>query len=1113
MGKISKSLGVAIIFLLCFQVINAQSWTDKNGINTKADFDQITQDFDAYWQDREQSKGNGFKPFKRWEYKWKLRQTEAGKFPDAGQNYTAFNAYLKAHPDQKRDENSPWVSLGPNDTGTGYQGRGRVMSIALHPNNANILYVGSAGGGLWKSTNGGTSWIPKTDFIGSIGVSAIVLDSNNPDIIYIGTGDGDASDNYSIGVLKSLDGGDTWNTTGLDWATSSSNLIRRMVMDVDDNNTIVLASNRGIFRSVDAGVTFTEEIDGNFYDVEVHHDASSNAMYAATNNDVYKSTNNGNSWSLLHTIENSGRLNIATTPEDEDYLYILSSGNSNGANGGSGFNGLYRSTNSGTDITLQSDSPNLLNGSSTGSGTGGQGWYDLAFAADPANPNTVHVAGVNHWKSEDGGETWTLKSHWYGGGNVQSVHADKHLLQFQDDNTLWEGNDGGIYVTTDGGTLWTDKTGDMVISQMYRLSMSETDNQGLTGLQDNGTLINKNDATWDHVIGGDGMDCVIHPANGNVMYGEYQFGNISRSTNGGSSWSNISNSIPGDPGGAWITPIIVDPNDQDIVFAAFQDIFKSTNKGSSWTALGTESGSNTKQHLIMSPINNDFLIVGTSSSLWSTKNGGDSWQAITSPSSSISMVAASPANIHTIYSVRSGYNAGQKVYKSTDGGLSWQNISGNLPNIPCNGIAIHDDGKETVYIGMDVGVYFKNEDTPDWTLFNVDLPNVEIRDIDIKEASEEVFIATYGRGLWKNDAIGSNSVCPFPEKLAVSEVVANTVTITWEDPINAPSNGYEWTLNQSQIPSGTLTSTLANSVIIEDLIDDVLYYIHLRSDCGEDQSSWSTYGPFGPFSPDNTCDETNYDTGGSDQNYSDFEEELWIICPEEGTYSSTITFNSFNVEASYDALYIHDGIGISSPLFPGGVDDMSNSFPIGGFNGTTIPGPFTSTNGSGCITLRFKSDNTVTRPGWDIDITCTELCTKVVTNTDDSGAGSLRDVIACATNGNTITFDPSISGQTINLLSQIDIVSNIKLLSLPIENITINVDEKGPVFMVMPNAYLQLENLTLYGGINDDGSAIENNGILYLEHIIATGNANNPIPNSIVLNKGIMHLIGVNNIE
>ena len=1084
--------------------VSAQSWTNMEDQEGNVDFKRIMSEFDTYWEGRVPGKGKGYKPMKRWEYRWENRIDQNGNFPAAGYKTKTFNSYVRNQEVQTRDVNDPWVGLGPNSNTSGYAGTGRVMSIGWHPTNDDIIYVGSAGGGLWKTTNGGTSWFPKTDEIDAMGISAILIDPNNTNTIYIGTGDCDGSDNYSIGVLKSTDGGDTWSTTGLDWNSTSTRKIYNMVFDPDNSNTILLASTNGIYRTTNAGTSWTQEISGSYRDIEIKPSVNSDTYYATTSDDVYRSTDNGDTWTNIYTVSGANRLTIATTEDESNYLYVLASKSAN-----NGLLGVWRSADSGDTFTQQvsGDDINLLGWSSAGTDTGGQGWYDLVLASDPNNGEIIHVGGVNHWKSSDGGVNWTIKSHWSGSG-ATAVHADKHLLEYNG-TILWEGNDGGIYKSTDGADTWIDVTSDMVISQMYKVGIAETDERVIAGLQDNGTKLRNNDANWTDEIGGDGMDCAINPTNSSVMYGSIQRGIIRRSTNGGSSWTGISSNIPGNPSGAWVTPYLLDPSNPSTIIAGYKSVWRSTNQGNSWTNIGENLSPSNLNYLAISPTDANYIYAGRGGTMYRTSDGGAIWDTLGTPGSNTAMIKVSPSNPETIYAVRSSFSSGAKVYKSTNSGTDWTNISGTLPNLYANCIAIHDDGEETLYVGMDIVVYYKNNSTPEWTLFNVDLPNVEVKEIEIKETTNEIFLATYGRGVWMNNTIGESSLCAAPGTITVANITNDSADISWLAPTDIPSDGYIWAYSiDGVVPSTTYTET-ALSVTLSNLDSGTGYYFHLRSDCGNgSQSTWITYGPF--FTTFG-CDDTHYDTGGEPGNYSDNEDEQITLCPSEGSGAVTLTFTSFDVEATWDALYIYDGDDINATQFDSGNPVTQAGFPAGGYYGSSIPGPFTSTAASGCLTLRFRSDAYVTGTGWATDITCADLCE--VTNLNDNGPGSLRDAISCAASGEMIIINPSLYGSTILLQSQITI-SNEVLIMLPGTNtIDIATTSSGPLFLILTGGSLEIDQVNLNAGTSSDGSAVINIGSLILHDVEVLPNPSNPSPTSLIQNSGLLEIGGASIIK
>ena len=1106
MKVIIRNTLLLLLTPIFFTSLSAQSWTQKQDESGKVDFRRVMDEFDSYWQSKTPGKGKGYKPMKRWEHRWENRIDLNGNFPTAGYKIKTFNSYVRNNVDLTRDADDPWVGLGPNSNISGYAGTGRVMSIGWHPTNDDILYVGSAGGGLWKSTNGGSSWSAKTDYIDAIGISAILVDPNTPNTVYIGTGDCDGSDNYSIGVLKSTDGGDTWNNTGLSWGSSTTRLIYNMVFDPDNSNIILLASNDGIYRTTNAGTTWTQVESGSFRDIDINPLGSSDTYYATTSDDVYRSTDNGANWTNIYTISGANRLAIATTADDSDYLYVLAS-----KSGNSGLLGVWRSTNSGDTFTqrVSESDINLLGWSSAGTDTGGQGWYDLVIAADPNDAEAINVGGVNNWGSTDGGINWTISSHWAGGG-AQAVHADKHLLEWNG-SVLWEGNDGGIYKSTNNGNSWIDVTSDMVISQMYKVGISETDDRVMAGLQDNGSKLRNNDTNWTDEIGGDGMDCAINPLDSDVLYGSIQLGSIRRSTNGGGSWSIISSNIPGNPSGAWVTPYILDPTNPSTIIAGYKSIWKSTNQGSSWTNIADNISPSNLNYLAISPSDPDYIYAGRGSTMYRTIDGGINWNTLSTPGSSTAMIKVSPNDPEVIYAVRSTFSTGEKVYKSSNGGTTWSNISGTLPNLYANCIAVHNDVEETIYVGMDIGVYYKNNSTTEWTLFNVDIPNVEVKEIEIKESTNEIYLATYGRGVWKNNTIGESTLCDAPQSVVVSNITNNSLDVTWTAPSIAPADGYKWAYSTNGILPPTSNDETGLSVSLTGLESGTAYYFHLRSDCGTgSQSAWITSGPhYTEFG----CDDTHYDSGGDIADYGNLEDEEITLCPDAGSGAITLTFNSFSVESTWDALYIYDGDDISATQFDSGNPATQAGYPAGGYYGTTIPGPFTSTAASGCLTMRFRSDNYVTESGWSTNITCAEGCNTQITNLNDNGPGSLREAISCASPGQIITVEPSLYGNTILLESQITIPNDISIIIPGTNTIDISTTGSGPLFLIFGGATLELDQVNLNAGTSSNGSAIINIGSLILHNVEVLPNASNPAPVSLIQNDGVLEINGTSTIQ
>lgn len=771
---IHKAYTLCIALVLWAAASQAQPW--MQGLNGKENptFYEIQASFNDFWAGKTVERGKGFKAFKRWEWYWQQRVDADGNFPPAGITYTEMERYQaekgNADPEKSLQMAGNWTSMGPTTSTGGYVGIGRINCIVFHPTQTSTIFVGTAGGGLWKSTNNGSSWTSMTDFLQVLGVSGLAINPNNPNEMYLATGDGDGADSYSLGVLKSTDGGVTWNTTGLTWVTTNYRLIRKLIMHPNNSSLLLAATSNGIWRTTNAGQTWTSVLSGNYYDVEFKPNSTStfyvsgsatvsNVSYGR----VYRSVNDGLNWTLEHEVSGVGRTAIAVSPANSEFVAMLCASSED-----SGFGGFYASTDGGDTYSLRSSSPNLMGWATTGNDTGGQGWYDLCIAVDPTNANTIYVGGVNTWKSTNGGVNWTINTMWYGVSGIAEAHADKHDLIFQNSTTLYQANDGGIYRTSNGGVTWTDISNGLAISQMYRLGCAQTTTAVITGLQDNSSKLRSATGVWTQALAtGDGMESAIDPTNASVMYTESYYGEIRRSTNGGQNWTDIQNNIAGDPSGAWVTPYILDPSNSQTIYAGYQELYKSTDRGNTWTTLtgGVTQGRTIHIIAVAPSSSSNIYIYATGSAgrrVYKSTNAGATWTTATyppGPATDITSIAVHPTDPNTIWITYAGYSSGHKVYQSTNGGSSWTNFSGTLPNISANTIIYQTGSNGGLYLGMDAGVYYRDATMTDWMLFNNGLPNVEVIELEIQYTVGKLRAATYGRGLWESDLFQSGSTC------------------------------------------------------------------------------------------------------------------------------------------------------------------------------------------------------------------------------------------------------------------------------------------------------------------------------------------------------------------
>lgn len=824
-----------VLFLAVSNLLKAQipgTVIEKYHLDKTSNFYQIQSAMNDYFSSLNVKNGTtlykgvktkvpGWKLFKRWEYYWEQRINPiTGEFPQTNSviEYNKYKSSLSKLNNQTSYTGN-WVNLGTNHSDGGYAGIGRINCVAFHPSDLNTFWVGSPSGGIWKTTDGGSSWTILNDNQPVLGVSDIVIPSDyaTSNTIYIATGDrdggsmwslggGQSADNNSIGVLKSTDGGNTWNTTGLSYTASVGKMIYSLTIHPTNNSILFASTSDGIQKSTDGGATWNIKYV-NYATRLVFKPGDPTIMYGALwySGGPYfaKSTNSGETWSYTNPVGTSGyRTELCVTPANPNIVYLLAS------NSGGGLGGVYKSTNSGGAFTrVDAGNKSMLGYYSDGSGTNtGQGDYDLTIACSPIDANTVYIGGINTWKSTDGGVNWVANNMWtatapYDLNGAPEVHADKHALSFQSGtSTLFEGNDGGIYKTTNGGAIWTDLTNGLITSQIYRIGVSQTDvNTILSGLQDNGSKkYNGGASTWVDVYGGDGTECIVDYTNGNYMYVAYVNGEINRSINGFSTFATtqISSNIPGgQPTGYWVTPYIIDPTISSTLYAGYDKAWKTTDRGNTWTSASQVLSSSAKlRSIAIAPSNSSVLYAADQTHLWKTTVGGaTNWSTITLPTTAntITYITIKNNDPNTLWITYGGYTDGSKVYQSTDGGATWSNISAGLPNLPVMSIVNYKKAldRTVLFAGTDVGVYVK-DGTNNWAPFSNNLPNVVATELEIYYGStaDKLRAGTFGRGLWETNI---ESFVPVELSTFTGSYNNRTVNLKWTTKTEVNNYGFQ----------------------------------------------------------------------------------------------------------------------------------------------------------------------------------------------------------------------------------------------------------------------------------------------------------------------------------
>ncbi|MBC8045187.1 MAG: T9SS type A sorting domain-containing protein [Fimbriimonadaceae bacterium] len=733
-----------------------------------------------------------YRHFKRWEFLMQTRVDANGNFPDPGIVFKETVRYKNAHPEfYAGSRSADWFPVADETVPSAGGGAGRINVIVLDPADDNIIYVGTASGGVWKSPDGGTTWISLTDNIPTMSIADIVIDPTNSDIIYIATGDGAGYEIgwqadqdfwgglYSGGILKSTDGGVTWNPTGLSYEQDELQIIQKLIIIPSNTNILLAATRTGIYRTTDGGDTWSVVDATHCYDFTMKQDGSED-IYAVGDRDVLMSTDEGASFSVLKNNLCSGddRMSIETTADNADVIYCLCA---------SGIE-LKKSINGGTTWTNE-NSPGYESGEDDDEWISLYGYYDNVLAASHNDEDLVFAGGLDVARSINGAGSWSIKSDWWDYTSDTYAHADNHFILCHptDVNIVYTGNDGGIFKSTDKGNTWVDLSEGLAIAQIYRISTGQaTTNKVLGGWQDNGSNY-WTGTDYERVAGGDGMEQIIDWSDNDIMFQSYQYGYIAKSDDEGLTWTDVTPSF-----GAWVTPYIMDPTDHMIMYYgdAYGDVYRSTNNGNTWSNKNPNFSTELFA-IAVAPSDNHYVYAASLTELKRTDNSGTDWENTTDflpAGTGINYIAVCDTDPLKIWIAVSAYSDGDKVYHSEDGGDSWTNVSGTLPNVPVNCIEYENGSNDRLYIGTDIGVFTKDNDDIDWEPYMAGLPNVMVHELEINYTRQKLVAATYGRGVWESD---------------IYDFVSPTIIASVDELIYCPASD----LTVNYVATGTIAAT------------------------------------------------------------------------------------------------------------------------------------------------------------------------------------------------------------------------------------------------------------------------------------------------------------------
>ncbi|HNA89714.1 MAG TPA: hypothetical protein PK989_10425, partial [Anaerolineales bacterium] len=673
-------------------------------------------------------------------------------------------AQKQADPKNEAVNPNNWTWLGPGNVG------GRIRSIIIHPTSPNTMWVGSVSGGIWKTTDGGASWNIQTDFLTNMAVVSMVIDPTNPNILYAGTGEYYGSygaTNKGNGVFKTTDGGTTWTQLANTNTNSSSDwyTVSRLSISPADHNIILAGNWSGIWRSLDGGTNWTlEQLTPCCVvaDVDFNPSDGSKAVAGTFEGGAMYSTNGGDTWTDATGLPANGRVELAYSRSNPNNVFALVNSN-NGE--------VYKSTNGGQSYSLVNSGSNLL--------ANGQGNYDNIIWVDPTNDNNIITGGIDLFRSTNGGGSFTQISQWqhqpfYGAGD--SVHADQHIIvehpQFNGSSNkiVFFGNDGGIYKnnnfsTADVHTGWIELNNNLGITQFYGAAGNPTTGTIFGGTQDNGSLlyttVNGTEG-WTQPYGGDGGWSAADPTDPNYLYGEYVTAQVHRNDTGGAGysediwgqyWDGFSYQYKPAPyiltdaqtGAAnFIAPFILDPNNANRLLVGADSLWRTNDvktpntnsSGPSWAAIKPPAASYISA-IAVAQGNSDIVWVGhNNGDVYMTTNGtaaSPTWTKVDDnapglPNRYVTRIAIDKNNHNKVFVTFGGFTS-DNLYVTTNGGSSWADSSGSLPNLPLRTIVIHPNDSNKIYVGAELGIYESTNGGSSWNVSSTAPTNTAVDEL------------------------------------------------------------------------------------------------------------------------------------------------------------------------------------------------------------------------------------------------------------------------------------------------------------------------------------------------------------------------------------------------
>jgi hypothetical protein len=959
-----------------------------------------------------------------------------------------------------------WTTIGPAPIVNGQIAHsdaahgavsGRVTAVAPDKTDPNTLFIAAAGGGVWKTTNatnppasGGPSWSPLTDNLTTSGGTPIPLfmgalaetrDASNNEIVYAGTGEANNSGDsfYGEGILVSKDGGTTWTLTTAGGAFTRQTVSKIAIDPSDSTGATAYAAvagfgsngvdngNCGIWKTTNFGATWTNITSGlansptfNEWSDVVIDPKTPSTVYAAegsyftgngwgTGNGIYKSTNSGANWSQLTGTGSfngtqDGRITLAVFDNGTTQELLASIATPVSSTGSSLYKMLKSTDGGNTFITLTV--PNYL---------GSQGWYDTTLITSPTNANYIYAGGAMSSQgptfsgapieSFDGGATWVdIGTDAAGNG----PHSDFHGVGFDAAGNIIDGDDGGVFrlnnPTNQSTQSWSDLNTNLNTIQFAGIAVDPTTSTvAYGGSQDNGTEKYTGSLGWQLIFGGDGGITRLDPTNHLRLYREYVDVSITRSDDGGATFTDITSGIKANTVNFY-APYVLDSSG-DILFGS-DYVNLSTNQGGTWSQIGTP-GVNTFNltdkpidAIAVSPVNKAVVWVSAGGKMFVTQNataapGSVTWTEHDLPSGAVAArnsIAFDPTDASggTAYAVVNAFtgSSANHIFKTTNFGATWTDISGNLFDSPVNSIAVSPDGK-TIYIGNDVGVYTASNTGPPWTWtrFGAGLPNAQVVELEVVPSLNILAAGTHGRGMWEISTQASvattTTLASSVNPSVFGQSVTFTATVAPVTGTNTPGGTVTFKDGATTLGTGTLNGVSGNDqATFTTSALTVGSHVITAVYGGDPNDNGST----GTLSGGQTVNQDATTTAvGSSANPSvlgqavTFTATVSVNSPGAGTPSSTVTFKdgattlgtgtlngvSGNDQATFTTSALTVGSHVITAVYGGDPNDNGSTGTLSGGQTVDQAPAITSTN-SATFTVGSVGSFTVTTTAFPI---------------------------------------------------------------------------------------------------------------------------------------------------